>query len=508
MTPRALATLVVLALPGVARAFTFESALQGGCHERITREAVQAAAWPDGATPPPPTRESAALADAMAFTTAGADAWTVAMMVGVRDVDLRGATPVDMPELAAIHNSTGHQEQHCLRSVDDDGAEGDARALAACRAFILEEVGLALGDGDVADVGATEDVLVGLWLGQRRVPLSRYAFHLGRAAHALQDSYAHALRDDERHVATLFNYVEPQLASYDSARDGHPHLGAWDGCEAEDTQERVQAATDATAALMRALAAPGTRAERLARAEQTLQAWLVPERGCDEANGWCEDRIAARGCSTGVGGPLAVLVPLVLLALRRRARRGSVLAGVVVCATASLAHADAPRAATATQVVSAEEAPRRGTLHVTVGGALDRGAGAFGLGVSYRVSKRFILGVDLEAGPWFDLLMKQSAAGTARLYATLHFVWADFGTVLVRSSVELGGSVLLFDAPGANRGSVGVLLGASVVNVAWRPLPRLAVEVVPDVLLDVPSLHGVPLVYKEYRLLGRIGWRF
>jgi hypothetical protein len=531
MTPRALALLAVLALPASALAFTFESALQGGCHERITRAAAEASPWPDGVEAPAPTRESTALADAMAFTTAGADVWTVAMMVGVRDVDLRGATPVDMPELAAIHNSKDHQDQHCLRATDDDGAEGDARALAACQAFILDEVALALGDSDEVDPGATEDVLVGLWLAQRRVPLSRYAFHLGRAAHALQDSYAHGFRDDEHHVMTLFNYVEPQLASYAPSRDGHAHLGTWDGCDDEVSQGRVQGATDATAALLRALAAPGTKAERLARASTALDQWLRPAAGCDGDNGWCAARIDPVGCSAAGGGPLALLLPLVVLGLRR-SRRG--LAGALAVCTvlaASVARAadDVPAstvatgdatpraslpAATAsdqlrvTALAATPETPRRGEVHLTVGGAVDRGAAAFGVGASLRVSRRFALGIDLEFGPWFDLLTKQSGTGTVRAYAIVSFIWADFGTVLVRSAAELGASVLLFDVPGARAGSVGLVLGASVLNVAWYPLPRVSVEVVPDVLLDVPSLHGVPLVYKEYRLLGRVGWRF
>lgn len=122
-----------------------------------------------------------------------------------------------MPELAAIHNSMALQDQHCLREADDDGSEGDVRALASCRAFILAEVSAALGETDELDLDATELVAVGLWHAHQQVPLSRFAFHLGRGAHALQDSFSHGVRA-KKQVQTLFNYVEPRLSSYAPAR--------------------------------------------------------------------------------------------------------------------------------------------------------------------------------------------------------------------------------------------------------------------------------------------------
>jgi hypothetical protein len=489
-------TLVLLALtavPSSGLAFTFESAVQQGCHERITRDAARQGAWPD-ATPPARDDAARALAAAMPFTTGDADAWTVAMMVGVRDVDLRGAMVSEMPELAAIHNATVDQDKHCLREVEDDGAEGDVHALEACRASILSELALALGDADLVDLDATEPVKVGLWTGTRTVELSRYAFHLGRASHTLQDAFSHAFRGDDDHVATIFNYVEPALPGYLAARDGVAHLGAWDGCVDADSKPRVEKATLATAALMNALASPGTRAERLQRADAVLNRWLTLSEGCDEANHWCTPAPAVLGCSQAGGFPLLGLVGLVLLvAGRRRARHATVaLLAVALVSTAARAEGvDASR-----------------NLHLVVGGSLDRGAGAFGIGGGVALSRRWALSADVEYSPWFDVLTAKASTGTARAYGTVSFAWLLADSLSLRSSVELGASVLLADVPGARAGSVGVVLGLALVGFAWQPSPHVLVEVVPDIMLDVPSLHGVPFVYREYRMVARVGWVF
>lgn len=506
MNLRALIISLVV-LPGPAFAFTFGSVVQQGCHERITRAATAKARWPGGALPPAPTVESAALTAAVPFDAAGADAWTLAMMLGVRDVDLRGAVPSDMPELAAIHNSMALQDQHCLREADDDGSEGDVRALASCRAFILAEVSVALGESDELDLAATELVAVGLWHAHQQVPLSRFAFHLGRGAHALQDSFSHGVRA-KKQVQTLFNYVEPRLSSYAPARDGHAHQGTWDDCVDDEAQPRVSGATDATAALLGALSEPGTKAQRLERASLALDEWLGAAPGCDGDNGWCADAVAApKGCSS-VGVPFA----LALLGFFLRRRRSDEQDGGVTNGASLrrllLWSSGLAAVLLATPSLAAEEPVRRAEVHATAGVSFDRGAGAFGLGTSFALSPRFSLGVDLEAGPWFDVLTGRVGAGTLRLYATLSFTWVNLGDVSLRSAVEAGGSMLLFDVPGARLGSMGIVLGASVLKLSWRITPRVTLEVIPDVLLDVPSLSGVPLVYKEYRLLSRVGFSF
>ena len=310
----------------------------------------------------------------------------------------------------------------------------------------------------------------------------------------------------------------------------------------EEAQPRVSGATDATAALLGALAEPGTKAQRLERASLALDEWLGAAPGCDGDNGWCADAVAApKGCSS-VGVPFALALlgfflrrprsvhaewspetdeqdPGVANRSPRAESRGdsaqpcpgpSTPLGMNGASLRRLLLWSSGLAAVlfATPSLAAEEPVRRAEVHATAGVSFDRGAGAFGLGTSFALSPRFSLGVDLEAGPWFDVLTGRVGAGTLRLYATLSFTWVNLGDVSLRSAVEAGGSMLLFDVPGARLGSMGIVLGASVLKLSWRITPRVTLEVIPDVLLDVPSLSGVPLVYKEYRLLSRVGFSF
>src|SRR5207244_2133994 len=94
------------------------------------------------------------------FTTpADANAWTLSLLIGNRYNDLHGAAAGDLPEFSAVQNGPEFQREHCLRGSGDRGPGGDRSALAACRAFILEEISAAIGDGDLA---ATEQVRIAL----------------------------------------------------------------------------------------------------------------------------------------------------------------------------------------------------------------------------------------------------------------------------------------------------------------------------------------------------------
>jgi hypothetical protein len=482
---RLMIMLAVLA-PLTALAFTFESTISHGCHEQITRAAALRGGWLE-TTLPAQTAEDRALAAAMPFAAGEVDRWTLALMIGVRDVDTQGVTPSDLPELAGIHNGP-HQEGHCLRGADDDGDEGEAHAIAACRAFILDELALAIGEGELIDLDQTESVKVGLWTGSRMVELSRYGFHLGRALHAVQDSYSHGARVGGAQVATLFNYLEPGLASYHRDRDGPPHSSEWDGCVEEDTKPRVEGATAASARVMQAVGSPGTHEQRLARAAAVVDGLLAPATGCEESNQWCQTLPRPTGCSQSAGLPMVVLAVLLL----RRSRAG--VAGMLVVAALGASTGRAEPLAT--------------NVHLVAGASIDRGSGAFGVGLGVDLSERWALSFDAEFSPWFDVLTARSSAGTARLYASGHFAWARFGALSLRSSAELGASMLLSDVPGASAGSVGVVLGLSLIGLRVQASPHVVVEVIPDVMLDAPSLRGVPFVYREYRLIARVGWSF
>jgi hypothetical protein len=282
-----MSTIAGLLLASSAAAFTIETPVSEGCHERLTREAAALAGWPTA----PPAGDATLVRDLPFTVLPETDAWTAALLVGVRDNDLHGANLFDPGGLPHVHLDDAQQREHCLRAADDDGENGDARALARCRAFILSEVALAVGNDDALDTSAKEPLRVGLRSQTATVPLSRFALHAGHALHALQDSYAHALRTkDASRVEHVLNYEEPQRSvAYDALRDGFPHQAELDRCPADDA--RVVAARAASAALLRALwwvnDGEGAREERLARAADVVDAVLSLDRSCGESNAWC-----------------------------------------------------------------------------------------------------------------------------------------------------------------------------------------------------------------------------
>lgn len=320
-----------------AHAYTIETPVTDGCHERITAAALTQAGWPDGAQPPAPDAGQKVLADNLPFhlpTTR--DAWTVAMLAGVRDNDLHGASATDLPEHVEVDFAPASQPEHCLRTSDQDFAAGDVQAAQACHDYILEEVALALGDAEAVDLAATEPVQIALKYQRTVVPLPRYAYRLGRALHALQDGFTHTYRSpDMRRIWEVFNYVDPALASdYNPTRDGRAHVSDFDHCTDTDApgQTRVAAATQASADLLAALAdGSGGREGRLARADAVLQGYLQVDPGCSVSNDWCgalESYAAdptgssSKGCAAapGVISASALLAGLGLF--RRQVRRG------------------------------------------------------------------------------------------------------------------------------------------------------------------------------------------
>ncbi len=64
------------------------------------------------------------------------DLGAVALLIGVRDNDLKGRTPNEVDALAMVHGDPAGQREHCLRSPQDDEPNGSQSALAGCRGFI------------------------------------------------------------------------------------------------------------------------------------------------------------------------------------------------------------------------------------------------------------------------------------------------------------------------------------------------------------------------------------
>lgn len=317
------AVLVLPAVASKAAAFTFSSPVSDGCHEEIAIAAVREAGWPDGAPAPALGPGDIVLADNLPVNVGGAttDPWTMALVIGVRFNDLKGFESLDLPALAEVHHRQDAQNEHCLRRDSDDGPEGDVSAIDACRGFIASEIDRALE----TDMTAIEPVRVALaYEPSAEVDINAYAFHSGRALHALQDSFTHSFRSpDGTRIRHVLNFVDPSEESdYARQRDGFEHLSALDECGGNAAAERRKLlATQASAELLAAIAdTTGGIDGRRARALEVLDRWVVLEPGCTFENDWCDapERLEA-GCSVAPSGSFAPLaVALVLWARRRR----------------------------------------------------------------------------------------------------------------------------------------------------------------------------------------------
>ena len=147
------------ALCGTARraeAWTVESIVSEGCHERITIDALQSVRKDlEIEAPSNPSRADLAFLSDVPFTFQPGtfDIATGALLVGIRDNDLKGRDPMDTPTLAEVHNGQPGQREHCLRRAPHDEPEGTPEALAACRAYIHEMLEHAVVNGFDCDAG-------------------------------------------------------------------------------------------------------------------------------------------------------------------------------------------------------------------------------------------------------------------------------------------------------------------------------------------------------------------
>lgn len=506
--------------PSYARAYNFGSPLSAACHEEISLDGFAEVGWPVEARVVPLSAALTPIARDLPFDVPGAtdDAWTLALVLGARYNDLHGFSPTEAVELAEVHGDDALQREHCLRARGDDGEAGDRAAIASCRAFMLEQIEEALGPGEAIDSGATVVVPVSLaYSGRRDLVLPAFPFALGRALHALQDSFTHAFRTSDRmRIQHVLNFVDgPHTRGYDEMRDGHVHMSVLDDCSrgTDAARSRRRVATDATRELLAALHDNDRgRAGRMERVHAVLDTYLAIEPGCSAANAWCDasERHERLSCSAspigsrdGPRGFAMVAVLLAAIALRRRAAfgLGFVLAA---CLSSSTALADGPP-----ERAPEEQVEKRWSVLASVSLSLDHGAFAERLGGRYRVSRIVEVGLDVEHNPWYSLQAVSVVPGTLNAFATLAFHWARFDRFELRSSVALGVSVLLMDLVASPAGSVGPFAGISLLGFAYAIDDSLRFFVDPaDVVLPIPSTAGVPLLYHQYRITAGVQWAF
>lgn len=141
------------------------------------------------------------------------------------------------------------------------------------------------------------------------------------------------------------------------------------------------------------------------------------------------------------------------------------------------------------------------------GVAIDNGAFAISLGGRFAFSDHWISGVDIEYNPWFNLSSGQVARGVMNAFGTMVYRYPISRHFALRSTLNLGLSMLLFDTVAAPKGSVGPYIGLSLLGLSYEIRKKIYLTIDPaDVSLPVPQLKGAPFSYRQYRLSVGLQW--
>lgn len=538
--------LAVLALPATARAYTIDSIITKPCHERLTMSALRAvrADLPTAGRITNPTRDDSALVNDLPFSIDDdlKELAAATILIGVRDNDLKGRGAAELDHLAEVHGNPEDQNNHCLRARDEDEPDGTARAVEDCRNYIRGRVADALDGLDAngapdASRRTTVRVVLGL-RGGVDAELPRYWASIGQAMHAVQDSFAHSFRSTDRlRIRSSLNWIDWIEGSQTDERDGPAHRDGLDECENLDElrQRNFDVAREASVALLRATLDPALdRAGKDAAVEAMLVKYLSVEPGCTAANAFCDspDRTynIAGGCAHAVGtrGAFAAfLVAVVAGALIVRRRRPAALAiGMLALfpATAEAQEEPAPVVAPApdpktessltaappglpTQSEVKDEHIERKRAQKTWGayaglsGSVTNPAFSGHLGVRLRLSEMWEVGLDGELNNWFAIHTSALRTGAFNGYFTGILRYPlRFEAINLRTTANLGTSVLLIDLYGAPSGSVGIYAGIAPLGLEWKMNEHAYLVFDPlGVALPVPNLKGVPFAYVQYR---------
>lgn len=536
----ATALLGMLLLPATASAYTIQSAATEGCHERVSADALKSvrASLPDGFGQLPSRGDDDALLADVPFDVPASlrDIGAVTLLLGVRDNDLKQHGPNSLTELSVTASDPKHQADHCLRAPDDDEPTGSRRAVAACQQFIRAALVGALeglDDEGRPDNSRREDLRVSLAI-RDEIDVSVPSFFLraGRGIHALQDSFTHTFRnpDDPTKIRVVLNFVEYTQDRLEESVDGPPHASELDQCDDADAlrTERRLLATEASSVALLALLDPSL--DRPAK-EQAIDALLEQyvaydeQATCSDDNGWCdapEKKYGSPtlGCQAGGHAPaggwsLAFLLTAsaAIWSLRRR-RLAAVVAPLATILIAATAHAEddrGPLDSPAAALTGESEAAAPGKIdragaffaRVATGASYDNAAFSAGIGLRYQLSTKWMLGLDAEWNPYAAVSPGKVRMGSANAYVSLirryQLVHAD---VNMRTTVSLGGSMLLFDLVGADKYSMGPYFGISFLGVEWKMARGFYLTVDPTyIAIPVPNIVGVPFTYAQYRFL-------
>jgi hypothetical protein len=138
---------------------------------------------------------------------------------------------------------------------------------------------------------------------------------------------------------------------------------------------------------------------------------------------------------------------------------------------------------------------------VFAGASYDNAAAVVGGGVRLLFAGTWLVGLDAEWNPFYQVHRGEFTAGTANVYATLIRRWPmRFERVTLRSTLNLGASYLLYDLFGAPAGSIGPFFGITFLGLEWKASRTLYLIFDPtSIALPVPQVSGAPFGYPQYR---------
>ena len=531
---------------GSSQAYSTASVVSDGCHEAITFSAVRGVRNELATAGPiaPSNDDEKALLEDVPFSVPSDmyEIGSVTAVLGNRNVDLKDHEPDDLEYLSQVHGDPANQMQHCLRAPSDDDPGGDVLALVACRGYIRGRALAALDGLDAAgmpdpSLRSQADVYLEL-RGVVEASLPTYWWEIGRALHTVQDGFSHTYRsqEDPRLVIAVLNYAEEVEGKREGFPDGPAHSSTLDECVDLDglRKQRIQLAVDASADLLRATLDPALdRAGKEAAVEAMLDRYLSFREGCTADNGWCDAPEAEyeeqRGCvcslgTRGSGGGGAALAGLafVVLALRRKRPGRGVLAvlagaaGAAVLLVPAMASAQEKSGEVVVQEVEADEAslpegavvrvdrtdPFPFGAHVAGGASVANPAAAVSLGLRYRLSSQWLIGVDGEYNPFYARATEELRPGVTNVYATgvLRFPMT-FESMNLRSTLSLGISRMNMDLYGVPKGSIGPFIGFNLLGVDFELTRQVYLVVNPAfIAIPIPQTEGVPYSYPQYRI--------
>ena len=177
-----------------------------------------------------------------------------------------------------------------IRGPDDDYQQGDSAAVAGSRILLREFIEQALDymDRPPEERVIEQEVYLDFY-GKFRTPVFAPFFHVGRAAHILQDCFSHTVRSEEdglKKIVHVANYVDAISEGYGEKRDGLAHSDYMDRCEKAALAPRVKVTEEATAELFGAVTVAMEQGNP-SSTEAVLESWISLKPGCDFDNDMC-----------------------------------------------------------------------------------------------------------------------------------------------------------------------------------------------------------------------------